>query len=522
MIPAPLLLIAGPLAVAALVYPLRRITPVASLFSAAATIGLAWLTNAIPQTTQTAILGGRVVGGAQVILGRTLELSPSDRPVLMVLSLAAALLFLLPAGLPRSQAPDILFPGLLALLGVMAAILVVETFVFSVLLVQVAAGVTTILLQGSRFGSTRGGWRFFLFTTLAMPLLLVAGWRIDFQAANPAQINLLNPAVLLLTFGFLIYLAAVPFHLWIAPAAGQAQPWAQVVAFGFFPMVTFSVITGALEQFPWWAGSAIPFQWFTFAGTLTAGLGAILIFSCAGHRGGCSADSLGQLAGYNLLVDNGALLLLLGSKSDAALPAAGALLLLRMASLIIWAVGLSNLRWQANAKAAAIPAGWQGLLGTAVLALGGLSLAGFPLTPGFSARWIAVGLVARDNLGPAALLLLGSASGMVGVLRMVRTAVMSRVHYMHHQERKWPPSSSPRTQGESTASPPPAGRWNWLTTTVLIIVILVAIALALYPQPIIAAAGRAASHFSYIAAPTLNFGGGESNSPLSQSLGEGG
>ena len=105
-------------------------------------------------------------------------------------------LFLLAASLPRTGGrPDnIFYPGLLGLLGVSIAILITETFVFRILLVEIAVGVITALLQGARFGSTRGAWRFFLFVTLALPFLLVAGWQIDFQAANPGQSDLLNPA----------------------------------------------------------------------------------------------------------------------------------------------------------------------------------------------------------------------------------------------------------------------------------------------------------------------------------------
>jgi len=469
VIPAPLLLIAGPLIFAGVVYFLRRITVVASLSSAAAALWLAWLTWAIPPTAGEAILGGRVVGGAQSLLGRTIELSSADRPVLIAMSLAAAVLFLLAAGLPRGSTPgltrpgDIFFPGLMALLGVAAAVLVTETFIFSVLLVEVAAGLTTILLQGSRFGSTRGAWRFFLFITLAMPFLLVAGWQIDLQAANPTQTELLNPAVLLLTFGFAIYLAAAPFHLWVSPAADETQPLTQVVVFGLFQMVTLSVIANALEQFPWFAGSDAPYQWFTFAGTLTAGLGTILAFS---------AGSFSQVAGYNLLVDMGTLLLLMGLQSQGGLQAAWLLILLRVISLTIWGTGLSIIRGRTGAN----QVGRAAQLATAVLLLGGLSLAGFPLTPGFPARWMAVGLVARDNIGRAVLLLLGSASGVVGGLRMVKTLLVPR---------------------PEPGSNPPAGKWDWLTTAALVAVLLGAIALALYPQPVISAAAQIAGYFTY-------------------------
>ena len=172
-----------------------------------------------------------------------------------------------------------------------------------------------------------------------MPFLLVAGWQIDFQAANPMQTELLNPAVLLLTLGFAIYLAAVPFHLWIAPAISETAPLTQVAVPGFFQVMALSVVASALEQFPWLASSPVLYQWFTFAGALTAGLGAILAFG---------AGSFGELAGYAVLTDTGALLLMLGLGTWEGLHVAWALVLLRFVSLTVWGVGLSIIRQRAH------------------------------------------------------------------------------------------------------------------------------------------------------------------------------
>ncbi len=478
MIPAPLLLIAALLVAAVVVYLVRRITAIAAPLSAAAAVGFVWLVNAVPSTATEAILGGWVTGGEQVILGRTLALSPADRPVLTAAGLVAAALFLVAGGLSRSPASpngpsarpgDIFFPGLLTLLGMATAALVVETFAFGVLMVELAAGVATAMLQGTRFGSTRGAWRFFLFISLAMPFLLTAGWLIDNQAANPRQTDLLNPAILLLTLGFAIYLSAVPFHLWMAPAAGEASPLIQVVVLGIFQMVPLSVVTGAFQAFPWLADNPIPYQWFTFLGTLTAGLAALLAYS---------SQSFGQLTGYTLLVDTGGLLLLMGLREQAALQAIWVLTLSRMATLIPWTCGLGIIRSQAGSDRIALAAslGWRRPFAGALLILGGLSLAGFPLTPGFPARWMAVGLVARDSVARGILLLLGSASGIVGVLRVARTLFAG---------------------GSDTGAERTSSRQSWLTTVTIALVMIGAVILSVYPNPIVAAARQISSYFTY-------------------------
>jgi multicomponent Na+:H+ antiporter subunit D len=470
LIPLPLALVAGPLVIAVIIYLIRRLTILTSILCVTAAIALAWFINAAPTSDGETFLGGWVVGGEQVILGRSLVFAPVDRPVLLVLYVATAALFAIAAVLPKgnNRPDDAFYPGLMGLLGIVAAVLVTETFVFSVLLVQVAAVLITALIQGARFGSTRGAWRFFLFSTLALPLLLVAGWQIDFQAANPGQTDLLNPAVLLLTLGFAIYLAAFPFHQWLAPAARDAHPLVQPIAFGFFHVITLSVISQALEQFPWFAESHVPLQWFAFLGTVTTGVGTILAFSSA---------SFGQLSGYTLLVDLGGLMLVLGSGDQAGHQVAWTILILRIVSLTVWGIGLAIVQGQSGSDQISDTRGLgQSLpLAAAVLLLGGLGLAGFPPGPGFSGRWMATGLVARESMGRAGLLLLGSASGMVGMIRMARTLFRPAPS----QDRK------------------PAGNQGRLAKTVaLVTVLLAALFLNFYPNPITATAGEIASYLS--------------------------
>lgn len=467
MIPITLLLIFGPIGASFIVYIFRRLTIVASLVCA----GIAAIfTTAVlfaPQTTDDTIFGGLVTGGVQNVLGRTLDLSSADLNVLVVLGLASVVLFLLAAW---HQPGGVFFPGLLALLGMSAAVLATETFVFRVLLIEIFAGIIALLLQGSRFGSTRGAWRFFLFTTLAMPLLLVAGWQIDFQAVNPAQYGLLGPAVLLLTIGFIIYLSAAPFHLWMAPASTEAEPLAQILALSFLPLVALSAYASALQQYDWFAKSLIPFQWFTFSGALSVVLGALLAFHVTGF---------GRYNSSILLVDMGAVLLAMGLASQEGIDAAWNLLLFRLIGLVIWAAGLFVIRRHTGSDQVenAIGAGRQAPLATALLLLGGLSLAGFPLTPGFSGRWIILSLIAQEKISLAFLLMLGTASGMIGVLRIARTMLA--------------PAPVPEAvEGDEAVQPPVPGRWKWVNNAILLAVLVPAVLIALFPTPVLEFAYR--------------------------------
>ncbi len=479
MISAPTLFIGGLLVAAVLVYFVRRVTAVAAPLSAAVASGFAWLVIAVPSTSDESILGGWISGGDLAILGRTLALPPADRYTLAFCGVVVAVLCLVAGGLSGSAAApgsrparpgDVFFPGVLALLGVAAAALMLETFVFGVLLVEIAAGVTTVLLQGTRFGSTRGAWRFFLIITLALPLLLTAGWLIDTQAANPRQTDLLNPAVLLLTLGFAIYLSAVPFHLWMAPSAGDASPLVQVVILGLFPLITVSVVCGAFGTFPWFAVNSIPYQWFTFLGTITVGLGGVLAFS---------SQSFGKLSAYSVLVDIGGMLLLMGLRQPQALQASWLLALSRTASVTLFATGLAIVRSQTGSDrmSAAVGLGRRLPLVTALLLYGALSLGGFPLTPGFAGRWLAVAVIGRSSIGRAVLLLAGSAGSVVGVMRAARALFAA------------PPDAE---------SVPSTARPGWPTVVILVLLALGALVLSVYPHPFAATAVQISSYFTSV------------------------
>jgi formate hydrogenlyase subunit 3/multisubunit Na+/H+ antiporter MnhD subunit len=202
---------------------------------------------------------------------------------------------------------------------------------------------------------------------------------------------------------------------------------------------------------------------------LTAALGTVLAFH---------ARNFGRISSYSLMVDTGAVLLLLGTATQLGLICAWALLLSRAVSLVVWAAGLCVIRrrTQSDQVDTATSVGWDLRLATAVLVLGGLSLAGFPLTPGFAARWMALGLLARAQPSTALLLLLGTASSAAGVLYAARVLL---------------------ALGPHSAEPAPAERWQWVNTVALLLVIAGAVLLSLYPNPLLSAAAGTSGTATY-------------------------
>ena len=89
---------------------------------------------------------------------------------------------------------------------------------------------------------------------------------------------------------------------------------------------------------------------------------------------------------------------------------------------------------------------------------------------------MAIGLVARDSVARAILLLLGSASGVIGVLRVAKTLFAAR--------------SDTDVERAST-------RQSWLTTVTIALIIAGAIVLSVYPNPMVETARQISSYFTY-------------------------
>jgi NADH:ubiquinone oxidoreductase subunit 2 (subunit N) len=303
-------------------------------------------------------------------------------------------------------------PLSLAILGTLAAALMIQPFLFGAVLILIASGLLGIMVQGERAGPTLGAVRLLSMGALAMPLLLVAGWMTaDGQGGD------MSGAAWVLLAAAVILLGGFPFHLWVAPVVTEARALVPVVLFG---LAQFMVVVFLLQIFQ--EAAAIQrnesfLRLLQISGAATAVLGGGLALI---------APSLGSLLGYVLLVDIGATLLSLGLGGLET----GALTLLlagsRLAGLVTAGLGIALIRRHVDAGR---PAGEQFSenrgrarqtpLGAALYLLGGLALAGAPLTAGFAGRYATVALAAEQSAGLAAALVLGTAAACLALLGKV-------------------------------------------------------------------------------------------------------
>jgi len=422
-LPGPLFVVGSLLAIAAGLLILRRFTLIVAWVSAIAAGAIAVFVTMAP-LDQTVDFGpiSVTLGAPLSIFGRVAVIEPVDLLPLTLIALIASVLFLVAWRLlPRSS----FFATGLAILALLSGALMVQQVVYAALLVEIAALLAIFPLaepivdeQGNRYsGGARGGLQYMVYTTLALPGLMITQLLLEQFAIFPNDLGLLQTATILLAFSFALLLGAVPFQSWLSAVATDGSP----------PMVTFlfAVNLGAvwflllayLQTYSWLSAQAAFGQLFTLVG---------LIMMVAGGTLAASQNRLGRIVGYATLVDNGAMLVALGSRHVTGLSLSIMMLVARPLSLGLMALGLDGLRRLGKGDDRVVTlagAAWQVPWRTLAFVVGGISMAGFPLSLGFAARWGLYRLLAEDNLFQAVLALLSSAGVMMGLVNTMRLLV---------------------------------------------------------------------------------------------------
>jgi formate hydrogenlyase subunit 3/multisubunit Na+/H+ antiporter MnhD subunit len=356
------------------------------------------------------LLGWKVaLGEPMMVLGREFVLETAGCSTLGFIYLIAIVAFLFAWRIPQGR---LFFPLGLVILSLLGAAVMVRLFLFAVLFLWIASLVAVLIIQGERQGPGRGTLRYLVMVSLATPPLLIAPWLIDLQAVNPDNLALLRYAAVLLAIGFAILLAVVPFHGWVSAVAADAPPVVAAFVFTVTNAVVLLLMLNLLQSYPWLAEDPQVFSLLRLGGLLMAAVGGLLAFA---------QRDFGHLLGYAILSDMGCTLVALGVASPSALTAALLQVTHRSVGLMLTAMGLAVVRHQAGSDSFASLSGVARRLplSTAGLVLGGLSLAGMPLTAGFPSRWAIYRLFSAPDL--ALVMLLSGAGVAFGYLRGLST-----------------------------------------------------------------------------------------------------
>lgn len=451
-IAGPLFVLGVPLAVAAVLQILRRWTAISVWLAALTAAGMGVLLTLLPLGGVWTFRGLMVeLARPLVVMGRVVQIEAADIFVLRYIFFTAAALFLLAWRLlPHSN----FFPMGLAAAALFSGAFMVEQVVYAALLVVMGAILTVFPLHESG-GAARGGLRYLVYTVLALPGLMVTQLLLDLFMVFPNNQGLLNTAAVLLGVSFAILFGAVPFQSWLSAVSSDGSPPVVTYLFTVNTGTVWFLLLAYFRNYPWLSQQAAFGTLFTILGLVMMVTGGVLA---------AAQQRLGRLVGYATLADNGAMLLALGTGRMEGLVLAALLLLARPFSLGLMTLGLQGLRQLAGGlddhlalEGAAFRAPWS----TMAFLVGGIALAGFPLSLGFAARWGLYRITAMTNFANAMVALGSAAAVMLGIVISMRVLLTRPVA---------PPGSAPVLKEDR------------LVVMLIVALLLVILALGFFPS----------------------------------------
>ena len=349
----------------------------------------------------------------------------------------------------------------------------VAQVVYTALLVEMAAILVVFPLHepvGTNYRRrTKGGARYIAYMALALPGLMVTQLLLELFAIFPSDLALLQASTVLLGLSFVILLGAVPFQSWLSTVATDGSPPVVTFLFTVNLGTVWFMLLAYLESYTWLSEQALFSPLFTTVGLLMMMIGGALA---------ASQRHLGRLVGYATLVDNGAMFVALGTRQVAGLALTVMVLIARPLAMGLMTLGLDGLRRLGDGDDSVEVlegAAWRAPWHTVAFIVGGIAMAGFPLSLGFAAHWGLFRLLSTQNLFQAILALTGCAGVMMGIIGVVRVLL------------------SPAPKHVSRARP----REDTVTLILIMVLIGVTLTLGVFPQIVSRIALQMAEGFTF-------------------------
>ena len=357
-------LIALPLLAAVLVFLLRDLRLLSVVISAAVLAAMAVLLASWSHFEPL------------ILLGRSISLS-TEESVALVFCCSILALSMLHAYWDKPK--ELTYPLTLTSVALFVAATMIRNLIIAALLLQIGTAVAVMLIPSERSGSAMAGIRVLVLLTLSSFWLLIAAWTIDRYAANPEGGLLPGLSALALGAGLALGLGIAPFYVWqtaVFRDGSAAAVNVLTVAMGAVLLLRLDSMLGM--------ASGLGVQ--DFLGMLLIGGGMLTIV--AGALFAIPQRSVSRALAYMALGDLGMVLVGLGIGTQQSISAAAFHLAHRGLAILLASISLAVLRQSLGSEdledlwgaARRVPWAVTGVI------VGGLSLAGMPLTAGFATR----------------------------------------------------------------------------------------------------------------------------------------
>jgi NADH:ubiquinone oxidoreductase subunit 2 (subunit N) len=267
-------------------------------------------------------------------------------------------------------------PLSLVIISLLTAAGGVQPFLYAALLIETAVLVSIPLLSPIHTATKPGVLRFLSFQSLAMPLILLAGWLLAGVESLPADSPLSQQIGIVLGLGFGLWLSVFPFHSWLPMVAEFANP--MITSFLFFLMPTSILLLGLnfIDRYAWLRDSTQLYDILQIMGILMVLLGGVWT---------ALQKKLKRAFGFAMLSETGFSLLMLGLNTPHHLTYLVLMLPVRAFGYWLWSYSLATMAKHAESLTL------DGLRGVMIqkpiisagLVLAPLSIAGFPLLASF-------------------------------------------------------------------------------------------------------------------------------------------
>ena len=461
-LPGPILLFALPLLAAGVTYLFRRWAFLAAFVAAATSGVLAFLCLQLPLDRSAFVLGQEVgFGRPVVVMGQTLQLQPAGQLWLAFTFGLAGISYLIAWRISQGRS---FFPFSQVIMALYVLVILLEGFSLQVLVYAISVTLAVFIVQGGQLTSVRGAQRYLVVSLLAVPLLLAAAWLMNPARSTPQDAETIRRVLLPAALGFGLLLGAFPFGTWMPALAATTPPVITAFIFTAGQGMALYLTLAFLHENPQILSDGIAPAVIQAAG---------LVMVVAGGVMAAVQRDFGRLLGYAAMSDMGILLLALAAAGSQSVT----LVLLHLAGrgleLTLLAAALSILRHRATTDRFESLGGIARRLPVAAmgLAIGGLALAGFPLTAGFPTRWAVYRAMSGEEMLQPILLLASSAGIVIGLLRGLNAMLGDR----------------PRDE---------VARQPRLASLLVILLAIVVILLGVFPQLFLKSASRAAQAFA--------------------------
>lgn len=342
-----------------------------------------------------------VIKSDLVFLGRRLVLEQGDRYFLSFFYGLGAIWFLI----SRTTGTRASFlPFSLLMMSFLTAALAVEPFLYAALIIEFAVLFSIPMLASPGRPPGRGLMRFLVFQTLAIPVILMAGWVLGNSGTNPSDFSNLMRAAVLLGLGFACWLAVFPLHTWMPMLAEEADPFPVGYLLTFLPISILILSLQFTGGYSWLQQVLKEVPALRLIGTVMVVTGGIWA---------AFQNDLRRLFAFTVMIDNGFLLVMVGMQSKAGLGLFTAGLPVRVLMLGVMTVGLSMLhKYGMSFNMGKLTGLLKRSPAIAIsLMIGLLSALGLPLTGLFSIRLSALQMIAQQSTGTAVWM----AAGLIGL-----------------------------------------------------------------------------------------------------------